>query len=395
MVLARRNVSVKAGHLRGLQPSGKWVRRFYVLKPSLMLYSFGSSLDEEPLGCVDVETFGSVRCRDVDSEGRVKIELAREASSTAEERTFVLESAGEEDGYAWVEVLRNESYSRLKSTREFLMRQCDDFAAEMSRLEAEAEGAKERAASAVAQAEQTAARHKWLFDGVRALHAAVAEAEEKPLGPRPGDDDAGILSEIESAMLRCWRERAELRDSVAALRAEAAALGQRADAAAARAAAAEAREALSARAAADEAKTLRDTVSNLRLQRRKLCEEVRKAAAAAAAGPPSQGAAAATPPPGLAPDDLALAAAAAADREEVVGRNDEAADAEGAAERGAAAPDLAPPPQMPPPEMPGPGGGGGDDPSPAAVPGVPASVPPTEQPEAAVPPPIRRARSTR
>ena len=54
--------SVKAGYLHGLGENHEWKRRFFVLKPTTMLYYFGSDADEEPLGCVDVEAFTSVSC---------------------------------------------------------------------------------------------------------------------------------------------------------------------------------------------------------------------------------------------------------------------------------------------------------------------------------------------
>ena len=70
--------SVKAGYLHGLGENHQWKRRFFVLKPTTMLYYFGSDADEEPLGCVDVEAFTSVSCREVHQDGRVTIELAEQ-----------------------------------------------------------------------------------------------------------------------------------------------------------------------------------------------------------------------------------------------------------------------------------------------------------------------------
>ena len=65
--------SVKAGYLHGLGENHQWKRRFFVLKPTTMLYYFGSDADEEPLGCVDVEAFTSVSCREVHQDGRVTL----------------------------------------------------------------------------------------------------------------------------------------------------------------------------------------------------------------------------------------------------------------------------------------------------------------------------------
>ena len=78
---------------------------------------------------------------DVDGNGRVVIELARApgegggASPDDAGLTFRLRSGGEEEGYAWIDSLKNESYARLKETNEFLAKQCDEFAGEIARLE--------------------------------------------------------------------------------------------------------------------------------------------------------------------------------------------------------------------------------------------------------------------
>ena len=84
-------VSARSGYLCGLAPNAEWQRRYFVLKPTTMLYYFGSDMDEEPLGCVDVEAFTSVSCRDVDGHGRVVIELARaEGAVEVAERPFTM-----------------------------------------------------------------------------------------------------------------------------------------------------------------------------------------------------------------------------------------------------------------------------------------------------------------
>ena len=68
-------VAVKSGYL--CIPNKKWQRRFFVLKPTTMLYYFSSNMDEEPLGCIDVEAFSAVECCDVGADGRVTLELSR------------------------------------------------------------------------------------------------------------------------------------------------------------------------------------------------------------------------------------------------------------------------------------------------------------------------------
>ena len=93
--------SVKAGYLHGLGENHQWKRRFFVLKPTTMLYYFGSDADEEPLGCVDVEAFTSVSCREVHQDGRVTIELARAAppgADNAKPLIFSLRAPGESEG---------------------------------------------------------------------------------------------------------------------------------------------------------------------------------------------------------------------------------------------------------------------------------------------------------
>ena len=102
--------SVKAGPLLGLGANRQWQRRYFVLKPTTMLYYFGSPQDEEPLGCLDVEAFTTVACRDVDVDGAVTIELARAGPSPDDAPVvFSLKSSGEAEGYAWIEALKRES----------------------------------------------------------------------------------------------------------------------------------------------------------------------------------------------------------------------------------------------------------------------------------------------
>ena len=198
-------VSARSGYLCGLAPNAEWQRRYFVLKPTTMLYYFGSDMDEEPLGCVDVEAFTSVSCRDVDGHGRVVIELARApgegggASPDDAGLTFRLRSGGEEEGYAWIDSLKNESYARLKETNEFLAKQCDEFAGEIARLEDVAKRAAEDALVAQREAQSARSRHELLFGGVDALFEKLnRRPPDEPWGGRDGD----LLSDAERHVLR-------------------------------------------------------------------------------------------------------------------------------------------------------------------------------------------------
>ena len=194
--------SVKAGYLHGLGENHQWKRRFFVLKPTTMLYYFGSDADEEPLGCVDVEAFTSVSCREVHQDGRVTIELARAAppgADNAKPLIFSLRAPGESEGYGWIDALKGSSYARLKEANEVMRQQCDDFAADISSLE--------RAAAAASEAEQQAkrsalaadARRQRVLDGVASIYErGVAQRNDfKP--PVPGDDDA-LLAAVEALL---------------------------------------------------------------------------------------------------------------------------------------------------------------------------------------------------
>ena len=192
--------SVKAGYLHGLGENHQWKRRFFVLKPTTMLYYFGSDADEEPLGCVDVEAFTSVSCREVHQDGRVTIELARAAppgADNAKPLIFSLRAPGESEGYGWIDALKGSSYARLKEANEVMRQQCDDFAADISSLE--------RAAAAASEAEQQAkrsalaadARRQRVLDGVASIYEKAQRDGVKP--PVPGDDDA-LLAAVEALL---------------------------------------------------------------------------------------------------------------------------------------------------------------------------------------------------
>lgn len=99
-----------------------------------MLYYFASNGDEEPLGCIDIEAFSSVEAREITDDGRVTLELARPGEG-AEGSKFLLQAETEDDGSAWIDALRNESYSRLRMERDFLRTQSDEFIAEIQKIE--------------------------------------------------------------------------------------------------------------------------------------------------------------------------------------------------------------------------------------------------------------------
>ncbi len=194
--------SVKAGYLHGLGENHQWKRRFFVLKPTTMLYYFGSDADEEPLGCVDVEAFTSVSCREVHQDGRVTIELARAAppgSENAKPLIFSLRAPGESEGYGWIDALKGSSYARLKEANEVMRQQCDDFAADISSLE--------RAAAAASEAEQQAkrsalaadARRQRVLDGVASIYERGVAQRDDVKPPVPGDDDA-LLAAVEALL---------------------------------------------------------------------------------------------------------------------------------------------------------------------------------------------------
>ena len=204
-------VSARSGYLCGLAPNAEWQRRYFVLKPTTMLYYFGSDMDEEPLGCVDVEAFTSVSCRDVDGNGRVVIELARApgegggASPDDAGLTFRLRSGGEEEGYAWIDSLKNESYARLKETNEFLAKQCDEFAGEIARLEDVAKRAAEDALVAQREAQSARSRHELLFGGVDALF--------ERLNRRPPDEPSVLGEALNDVFVPLLRQQfPEIRD---------------------------------------------------------------------------------------------------------------------------------------------------------------------------------------
>ena len=79
---------MKSGYL--CIPNKKWQRRFFVLKPTTMLYYFSSNMDEEPLGCIDVEAFSAVECCDVGADGRVTLELSRPGEGSEAARFMAL-----------------------------------------------------------------------------------------------------------------------------------------------------------------------------------------------------------------------------------------------------------------------------------------------------------------
>mmetsp|Transcript_4491 Transcript_4491/g.14061 ORF Transcript_4491/g.14061 Transcript_4491/m.14061 type:complete len:555 (-) Transcript_4491:320-1984(-) len=118
--------SLKAGYMYGLSGGGEWQRRYFVLKPATLLYSFGSIGDEEPLGCVDVEGFVRCECGGIEMDGSVVIELVRDSGQA-------LKLKANDTG--WLRILKKDTYSRVKEAAVLLRKQRDDFASEITRLE--------------------------------------------------------------------------------------------------------------------------------------------------------------------------------------------------------------------------------------------------------------------
>ena len=91
----------------------QWKRRFFVLKPTTMLYYFGSARTRSPKGCVGVEAFTSVSCREVHQDGRVTIELASGAAGRIGQRpkTLIFSRAPGGGRHGWIDALKG-SYRR-------------------------------------------------------------------------------------------------------------------------------------------------------------------------------------------------------------------------------------------------------------------------------------------
>ena len=318
--------SVRSGYLAGLGPNGNWQRRFFVLKPTTMLYYFGSRDDEEPLGVVDVEAFSSVTCADVGVDGAVTIKLGRGEGDDA--AAFGLKSAGEEEGYAWIDALKNESYARLKETNVFLQTQCDEFAGEIARLEEVARRAAVTAASAVHEASAARAGREFVLDGVDALYAELADSDGTGT-PRAKAGEATRDADLLRALERLIGARAAAAEK-ARRAADDAVAGRRSDARS-HAEALEVERTRGRRLAAD-LSAARSAAAKLKDQHRILVREVRKVReAAASAAPP------ASAPAPRADDDPEESSAAAVPVEEEEG------------------PLPAPPPPPPPPPPPRPG----------------------------------------
>ena len=171
-------VAVKSGYL--CIPNKKWQRRFFVLKPTTMLYYFSSNMDEEPLGCIDVEAFSAVECCDVGADGRVTLELSRPGEGSEAAR-FMLQAETEEEGMAWIESLRNESYTRLRMERDSLRTQTNEFVTEIQQLEEQVRTLQRTESEAV----QVRQRHSKLVASLASLNRELVS-----IAPEPVDTEA-------------------------------------------------------------------------------------------------------------------------------------------------------------------------------------------------------------
>lgn len=200
--------SLRAGYLMGQFGRTGWQRRYFVLKPTSLLYYFGSSGDEEPLGCLDVEAFSRVETTGLLEDGSVCVELIRgEGRSEVRFRLKCLEA---DEGELWYASLRNETYAELKSTTEILRKQRDEFAAEIHKLEESLAGSREEATRQKATAQQAVARYDYLAHRVAALHG-VDEVDDELLSK--------VKARAEHAARAAERERLRADAATAAARA--------------------------------------------------------------------------------------------------------------------------------------------------------------------------------
>mmetsp|Transcript_8597 Transcript_8597/g.13205 ORF Transcript_8597/g.13205 Transcript_8597/m.13205 type:complete len:578 (+) Transcript_8597:44-1777(+) len=158
--------ALKAGYMHGLSGGDKWQRRYFVLKPTTLLYSFGSSGDEEPLGCVDIEGFERCDCGGLEEDGSVVIELVRSKGQTLRLKANEAE---------WYACLKNETYGRLKDTAAILRKQRDEFASHINSLE-------EATASAESRAERAEKLHQLADMRLSYLIDSIAKAAGALLG---------------------------------------------------------------------------------------------------------------------------------------------------------------------------------------------------------------------
>lgn len=206
--------SLRSGYMFGqCGRTGQWQKRFFVLKPTTLLYYFGSNADEEALGCLDVEAFSKVECGVEGDDGSVVLELVRD------EGRLRLRCPEAQSASDWHKSFKHETYGELKATSEILRKQRDEFAMEIGRLEEALQASIEDATRHRQATKQATDRFSYVARGVAALH---------------GVDDA--LDDDLLARVKTRVEETVVGAAVDRRRAEAAAAAASADRAAAHAA---------------------------------------------------------------------------------------------------------------------------------------------------------------
>jgi hypothetical protein len=104
-------------------------RRFFVLKPSTHLYYFLSPADTEPRGCIDMD---DVVVRELQHlpDGRFRF-----AVQLQDDRQVVLEARSEDVGRQWMESIRVERLSHVKTETQTLQGENAEYKARIAELE--------------------------------------------------------------------------------------------------------------------------------------------------------------------------------------------------------------------------------------------------------------------
>ncbi len=115
--------------------NGRVKRRYFALRPLLLLFYYLSEFDMEPRGCLDLDHFREVQCKD--STLILKIPDG-DAAAESSNNTIILEAQTEEDAELWAQSMSSGRFMEMKDRLSAELELRQSLESELARTEAQA-----------------------------------------------------------------------------------------------------------------------------------------------------------------------------------------------------------------------------------------------------------------
>ncbi len=124
---------MQSGYLQVIN-NGRVKRRYFSLRPLLLLFYYLSEFDTEPRGCIDIDHFREVQCKDSTLILKIPDGDAAESSNN----TIILEAQTEEDAELWAQSMSSGRFMEMKDRLSAELELRESLESELAHAEAQA-----------------------------------------------------------------------------------------------------------------------------------------------------------------------------------------------------------------------------------------------------------------